>query len=159
MWTPTTRQQHSRPVTRYQTDLTDAQWRVIAPHMPKPCAMGRPREWPMRKIVNGIFYGREILLLDCIQGVGQPWRVIVRLHRLHGDQLQRTADNQSQGDLTDGRTAQFTSECSSDIFVIVRTVAGCPQCNKLRSGSMRLGCLSTLSASLTTTSTYPSCVI
>jgi hypothetical protein len=24
MWTPTTRQQHSRPVTRYQTDLTDA---------------------------------------------------------------------------------------------------------------------------------------
>jgi hypothetical protein len=26
MWTPTTRQQHSRPVTRYQTDLTDAEW-------------------------------------------------------------------------------------------------------------------------------------
>ena len=24
MWTPTTRQQHSRIVTRYQTDLTDA---------------------------------------------------------------------------------------------------------------------------------------
>ena len=32
MWTPTTRQQHSRPVTRYQTDLTDAEWRVIVPH-------------------------------------------------------------------------------------------------------------------------------
>ena len=56
MWTPTTRQQHNRPVTRYQTDLTDAEWRVIAPHLPKPCAMGRPREWPMREIVNGIFY-------------------------------------------------------------------------------------------------------
>jgi hypothetical protein len=28
MWTPTTRQQHSRPITRYQTDLTDAEWRV-----------------------------------------------------------------------------------------------------------------------------------
>jgi putative transposase len=40
MWTPTTRQQHSRSVTRYQTDLTDAEWRVIAPHLPKPCAMG-----------------------------------------------------------------------------------------------------------------------
>ena len=25
MWTPTTRQQHSRIVTRYQTDLTDAE--------------------------------------------------------------------------------------------------------------------------------------
>ena len=48
MWTPTTRRQHSRTVTRYQTDLTDAEWRVIAPHLPKPCATGRPREWPMR---------------------------------------------------------------------------------------------------------------
>ena len=56
MWTPTTRQQHTRLVRRYQTDLTDAEWRVIAPHLPKPCAMGRPREWPMREIVNGIFY-------------------------------------------------------------------------------------------------------
>jgi len=56
MWTPATRRQHSRIVTRYQTDLTDAEWRVIAPHLPKPCATGRPREWPMREILNGIFY-------------------------------------------------------------------------------------------------------
>ena len=67
MWTPTTRQQHSRPVTRYQTDLTDAEWRVIAPHLPKPCAMGRPREWPMREIVNGIFY---------VMRAGCPWRLL-----------------------------------------------------------------------------------
>ena len=40
MWTPTTRQQHSRTVTRYQTDLTDAEWRVIAPHLPKPSRDG-----------------------------------------------------------------------------------------------------------------------
>jgi hypothetical protein len=46
MWTPTTRQQHSRPVTRYQTDLTDAEWRVIVPHLPKPCATGRPQMVP-----------------------------------------------------------------------------------------------------------------
>jgi putative transposase len=56
MWTPTTRRQHSRTVTRYHTDLTDAEWRVIAPHLRKPCAMGRPREWQMREIVNGSFY-------------------------------------------------------------------------------------------------------
>src|SRR5271156_5312494 len=67
MWTPTTRQQHSRPVTRYQTDLTDAEWRVIAPLLPKPCAMGRPREWPMREIVNGIFY---------VMRAGCPWRLL-----------------------------------------------------------------------------------
>ena len=34
MWTPTTRRQYSRTLTRYQTDLTDAEWRVIAPHLP-----------------------------------------------------------------------------------------------------------------------------
>jgi transposase len=52
MWTPTTRQKYSRTVTRYQTDLTDTEWRVIAPHLPKPCAVGRPREWQMREIVQ-----------------------------------------------------------------------------------------------------------
>ena len=67
MWTPTTRQQHSRTVTRYQTDLTDAEWRVIAPHLPKPCAMGRPREWPMREFLNGIFY---------VTRAGCPWRLL-----------------------------------------------------------------------------------
>ena len=67
MWTPTTRQQHSRIVTRYQTDLTDAEWRVIAPHLPKPNATGRPREWPMREIINGIFY---------VMRAGCPWRLL-----------------------------------------------------------------------------------
>jgi transposase len=67
MWTPTTRQQHSRPVTRYQTDLTDAEWRVVAPHLPKPCVKGRPRAWPMREIVNGIFY---------VMRSGCPWRLL-----------------------------------------------------------------------------------
>ncbi len=56
MWTPTTREQHSRAVARYQTDLTDAEWRVISPLLPEPCATGRPREWPMLEIVNGILY-------------------------------------------------------------------------------------------------------
>src|SRR5271167_594401 len=67
MWTPTTRLQHSRPVTRYQTDLTDAEWGVIAPHLPKPCATSRPRGWPMREIVNGIFY---------VMRAGRPWRLL-----------------------------------------------------------------------------------
>ena len=34
MWTPTTREQHSRKALRYQTDLTDAEWVVIEPHLP-----------------------------------------------------------------------------------------------------------------------------
>lgn len=56
MWTPATRRQHSRAGLRYETDLTDAEWRLIAPYLPEPKATGRPRRWPMREIVNAIFY-------------------------------------------------------------------------------------------------------
>ena len=54
MWTPTTREQHSRKALRYQTDLTNAEWVVIEPHLPPAHGTGRPRSWPMREIVNGI---------------------------------------------------------------------------------------------------------
>ena len=41
----------------YPSDLTDAQWQVIAPHLP-PEVPGRraPRIWPLRRIVEGILY-------------------------------------------------------------------------------------------------------
>jgi transposase len=56
MWTPATRRQHSREGLRYETDLTDAEWARIEPHMPKPRIRGRPREWPLREVLNAIFY-------------------------------------------------------------------------------------------------------
>ena len=55
MWTPTTRRQHSRDDLRYETDLTDAEWAVIAPLLPAPCRRGRPRTC-LRAVVNAIFY-------------------------------------------------------------------------------------------------------
>lgn len=67
MWTPTTREQHSRKALRYQTDVTDAEWAVIEPHLPAACSTGRPRVWPMREIVNGIFY---------VMRAGCPWRLL-----------------------------------------------------------------------------------
>jgi transposase len=56
MWTPTTRRQYSRDGLRYETDLTDAEWALIEPLLPEPYARGRPRRWPAREILNGIFY-------------------------------------------------------------------------------------------------------
>src|SRR4028119_1288834 len=67
MWTPTTRRQHSRDGLRYETDLTDAEWAVIEPLMPEPRQRGRPRAWPLREIVNAIFY--------VLRG-GIAWRLI-----------------------------------------------------------------------------------
>jgi hypothetical protein len=52
MWTPTTRKQHIRKTSRYQTDVTDQEWEVIACHLPVVSAMGRPRAWPMREIIK-----------------------------------------------------------------------------------------------------------
>src|ERR671916_606357 len=56
MWTPTTRRQYSRDGLRYETDLTDVEWALIEPLLPEPHARGRPRRWPVREILNGIFY-------------------------------------------------------------------------------------------------------
>src|SRR3954468_5827560 len=67
MWTPATRKQHIRETSRYQTDVTDEEWRVIRPHLPSPNTTGRPRAWPMREIINGIFY---------VMRSGCPWRLL-----------------------------------------------------------------------------------
>jgi putative transposase len=42
--------------TRYKTDLTDAEWYLLQPHLPAPKDGGRPRLYPLREIVNAIFY-------------------------------------------------------------------------------------------------------
>ena len=39
---------------------------VIGPHLPPAHGTGRPRSWPMREIVNGIFY---------VMRAGCPWRL------------------------------------------------------------------------------------
>jgi transposase len=56
MWTLTTRERYSRSSLRYETDLTDAEWALIEPHLPPPSDRGRPRSWPLREVLNGIFY-------------------------------------------------------------------------------------------------------
>ena len=56
MWTPTTRRQHSRCGLRYETDLTDAEWAVIEPHLLPPCRCGRPRAWSLRDVLEAVFY-------------------------------------------------------------------------------------------------------
>jgi putative transposase len=53
MWTPATRKHYSRPGLRYQSDVSDEEWRTIEPYLPPSKNTGRPREWPLREIVNG----------------------------------------------------------------------------------------------------------
>src|SRR3954463_9116026 len=67
MWTPTTREQHSRTAARYETDLRDAEWAIIEPHMPPRSKRGRPPSWTFREILDAIFY--------VLRG-GIPWRLM-----------------------------------------------------------------------------------
>lgn len=42
--------------TRYPSDLSDAEWKLIEPLLPPPYRRGRPIEYPRREILNAIFY-------------------------------------------------------------------------------------------------------
>src|SRR5215471_10831443 len=44
VWTKITRPKYERARQRYSSDLTDAEWAVIEPHMPAAKRLGRPRE-------------------------------------------------------------------------------------------------------------------
>jgi putative transposase len=40
----------------YPTDLSEAEWECIEPHLPTPRAAGRPRRHSLREILDAIFY-------------------------------------------------------------------------------------------------------
>jgi transposase len=56
MWTPETRAEHDRDNLRYPSDLAEAEWQILAPLLPPPAETGRPRCWPMRELMNAVFF-------------------------------------------------------------------------------------------------------
>jgi putative transposase len=40
----------------YPSDLTDSQWAILEPLLPKPKPLGRPRENDLRRVLDAIFY-------------------------------------------------------------------------------------------------------
>jgi transposase len=55
-WTETTRREHNRRGRRYTSDCTDAEWALVAPFMPPPSKVGRPRTTNLREVWNAIQY-------------------------------------------------------------------------------------------------------
>ena len=70
MWTDTTRAHHARNGLALPSDLTDEEWAVLEPFFPLPSFVGRPRKWPMRRIVEAMLY--------LLRG-GLPWRAAAGL--------------------------------------------------------------------------------
>jgi transposase len=67
MWTPETRARHNRDHLRYGSDLSDEGWQILASLLPSPAKTGRRWVWPMREMLNAIFY---VLRSGC------PWRLL-----------------------------------------------------------------------------------
>ncbi len=53
-WNETTRAEYKRPSSRYESDLTDAEWSLLDPHLPEPASTGRPRTTDLREVLNAI---------------------------------------------------------------------------------------------------------
>lgn len=68
-WTEITRRQYRRDELRYASDMTDAEWALIAPHLPPPRHLGRPRTTELRSVVDALLY---------ILATGCQWRLLPR---------------------------------------------------------------------------------
>ncbi|TJW15542.1 MAG: IS5 family transposase [Mesorhizobium sp.] len=66
-WTETTRQQYCRAGQRNANLLTDREWELIEPFMPRSKATGRPRTTELRAVVDALLY---------IAWTGCQWRAL-----------------------------------------------------------------------------------
>ena len=67
MWTPENRVRYDRGKLRYPTDLTGAEWALIAPLIPPAKRGGNKRTADMREVANSLMY---------VLGTGCQWRAI-----------------------------------------------------------------------------------
>lgn len=56
VWTEITRQDHDRSGLRYASDLTDAEWSLVEPHLPAPRRLGRPRKVDLRAVFEALHF-------------------------------------------------------------------------------------------------------
>lgn len=56
MWKPEHRKAAQRHGLRYESDLTDEEWALVAPLIPPARRGGRKRKANVREVLNGIFY-------------------------------------------------------------------------------------------------------
>lgn len=67
MWTAANRGRYKRDGLRYPSDLTDAEWALVAPLIPPAKRGGRRREVDVREVLNGLLY---------VLSTGCQWRAV-----------------------------------------------------------------------------------
>lgn len=66
-WTEITRAQYRRESLRYASDMTEAEWALLEPFLPRPRRLGRPRKVDLRAVLDAILY---------ILATGCQWRAL-----------------------------------------------------------------------------------
>ena len=94
---------------RYPTDLTDRQWRRVAPHLPAAKPAGRPRAVDRRELVDAILYVlRNGITWRALPHDFPPWQTVYhyfRLWRLDGTRGRLHDASREQVRAKDGRAA------------------------------------------------------
>jgi transposase len=100
-WTEITRPQYRREGMRYSSDMRDDEWAMIAPHLPPPRRLGRPRTTDLRAVVDALLYvltsgcqwrllPKEFPPYSIVQRFFYGWREDGTWSRINHDLLQRT---------------------------------------------------------------------
>ena len=119
METDTTRKRHARKGPGLPSDLTDGEWEILEPFLPPPSHVGRPRKWPMRRIVDAMLY--------LLRG-GLPWRMLGALVGLAvGDAVGTTLEFRSR----DSYSAQESHGQETANFGIADALSLTPEGNPL----------------------------
>ncbi len=115
------------PPRLYATDLSDAEWTVLAPLIPPPKAGGRPPKWTRRELLDGIFY---VVRAGCqwrlLPREFPPWQTVYhyfRLWRLDGTWKELNATLREWERVRQGRDPQ-PSGCIMDSQSVRTTSAG-----------------------------------
>ena len=107
MWTETTREKYRRDELRYASDTRPGEWAQIAPLLPAPRRLGRPRERDLRTIVDAILYllwtgcqwralPREFPPCSTVQGYFYRWRDDGTWHRINARLVARARHKQGR---------------------------------------------------------------
>ena len=95
MWTDSTRAKYARDGLRYATDLTDAEFALIAPHLPSPRPVGRPPQdeparghrrhlvCPAGGLARGACRPQDFPPWQAVYGYIREWRIGGLWARLH----------------------------------------------------------------------------
>jgi transposase len=107
---------------RYPIDLSDTEWIILLPLLPPAPTGGRPRKWPLRPILDGIFYiGRGGWRGGCCPATsrrGRPSTTASGKGRMRSRRRASSTANRSKGRVWEAFEATMEQRSSPDARVI-----------------------------------------